>query len=224
MSQKQVFIMPEVSSVGTVILANGSFPAPGSLPAQLLERAERVVCCDGAADRLIASGRVPDAIVGDGDSVSTAVRNQYPHLLHFASEQETNDLTKSVRFCVANGWRDITIIGATGGREDHTLGNISLLVDYVQLADSVRIVTETGVFDAIHETAAFACRPHQQVSIFTIKPNVPLRADHLKYPFPEEGFRSWWCGTLNETLADSFTVFTDTPTIIFRAFEVKGRE
>ena len=79
--------MPEVSSVGTVILANGSFPAPGSLPAQLLERAERVVCCDGAADRLIAGGRIPDAIVGDGDSVSMAVRNQYPHLLNFASEQ-----------------------------------------------------------------------------------------------------------------------------------------
>ena len=213
--------LPDIDSgVETVIVANGSYPERG-LPAALLAEARRVVCCDGAADKYLAHGKVPDAIIGDGDSVSDAVRREYGHLLHLTSEQETNDLTKSVRFCAANGWRNITILGATGGREDHTIGNVGLLADYVRIADSVRMVTETGVFDAIHETTVFECRPRQQISIFTLNAGVPLRADNLKYTLPAEGFRSWWCGTLNETLTDNFTVYTDCDTIVFRAFELK---
>ena len=44
------------------------------------------------------------------------------------TEQETNDLNKAFRYCLANGWTDIVILGATGKREDHTLGNIGLLM------------------------------------------------------------------------------------------------
>ena len=217
----KVIPMPDIDRPAeTVIVANGSYPDTG-LPAVLLKSAMRVVCCDGAADKCLARGIVPDAIVGDGDSVSDAVRIGYGHLLHISSEQETNDLTKSVRFCAANGWRDITILGATGGREDHTIGNVGLLADYVRIAESVRIVTETGIFDAIHDTTVFECRPRQQISIFTLDAGVPIRADNLKYTLPENGFRSWWCGTLNETVSDNFTVYTHCDTIVFRAFELK---
>ena len=53
-------------------------------------------------------------------------------ILHRISDQETNDQTKAVNFLLAQGKRRIAIIGATGNREDHTLGNISLLSDYLR--------------------------------------------------------------------------------------------
>ena len=64
-----------------VIVAGGDYPT--ALQAlEILESAPFVVCCDGAADRYIATGRVPDAIVGDGDSISPENREKHAHLLH----------------------------------------------------------------------------------------------------------------------------------------------
>ena len=111
-----------------VVLANGEYPT-NPLPLKILAEAPYVVCCDGAADEYIRRGNVPDVIIGDGDSISEDNRNRYSHLLHRISEQETNDQTKAVRFLLSQGKRHIAITGATGKREDHTLGNISLLID-----------------------------------------------------------------------------------------------
>ena len=42
-----------------VILANGEYPSH-PLPLQMLENAEFVVCCDGAANEYILRGHTPD--------------------------------------------------------------------------------------------------------------------------------------------------------------------
>jgi thiamine pyrophosphokinase len=49
-----------------VVVAGGEYPTAAQ-PLAVLQNAPLVVCCDGAADRHIAIGRTPDAIVGDGD-------------------------------------------------------------------------------------------------------------------------------------------------------------
>ena len=61
----------------------------------------------------------------------------YTALIHRETEQETNDLSKAFRYCLKRGWKKLFILGATGKREDHTMGNISLLSDYQAQADAV---------------------------------------------------------------------------------------
>ena len=63
-----------------VVLAGGDYPTAPQ-PLAVLHNAPYVVCCDGAADRYIATGHVPDAIVGDGDSISAYnIRRVVEHL------------------------------------------------------------------------------------------------------------------------------------------------
>ena len=185
-----------------VIVAGGEFPT-ASQPLEVLQSAPYVVCCDGAADSYIATGRVPDAIVGDGDSISAANREKYAHLLHVISEQETNDQTKSVRFLQEKGKNSIAIIGATGKREDHTIGNISLLIEYARAGCNVRSFTDHGVFIPCNGTTTHKCRKGQQVSIFSITAK-ELSAEGLLYPIYD--FDNWWQGTLNECTGDEFTI------------------
>lgn len=212
--------MPDGRTIAeTVILADGEYPSEG-VPAALLRQSRYVVCCDGAADAYIERGGVPDAIVGDGDSVSGRTKEMFADRLYLSGEQESNDLTKAFMFCLERGYDDITILGATGRREDHTIGNISLLADYTRKAN-VRMVTATGVFDAIHTPAAFQSAPHQQVSIITIGTTTKVRVKNLKYIPPANGLCSWWRGTLNEAESDRFEIYTDGPTLIFRAFDLK---
>ena len=194
-----------------VIVAGGEFPTAPQ-PLEILQSAPFVVCCDGAADRYISTGRVPDAIVGDGDSISAANREKYTHLLHIISEQETNDQTKAVRFLLERDKRRIAIVGATGKREDHTIGNISLLIEYARMGCDVCSFTDHGVFIPCNGTTTHKCRKGQQVSIFGITAK-DLSATGLLYPIYD--FNNWWQGTLNECTDDEFTINANGEYLLF---------
>ena len=58
-----------------VILGNGDYPSH-PYPLNVLRQALYVVCCDGAADEYIRHGFLPDAIIGDGDSLSSENREK----------------------------------------------------------------------------------------------------------------------------------------------------
>lgn len=185
-----------------VIVAGGESPT-ATVPLDILHNAPYVVCCDGAADRYIATGHTPDAIVGDGDSISAENREKYTHLLHIIAEQETNDQTKAVHFLMEQGKRRIAIVGATGLREDHTIGNISLLVEYARMGCDVCSFTDYGIFIPCNGTTIHKCHKGQQVSIFSITAK-ELSAEGLRYPIYD--FSNWWQGTLNECTGDEFTI------------------
>ena len=144
----------QLLTIDAVVLANGEYPA-SPLPLKILAEAPYVVCCDGGADEYIRRGHTPDVIIGDGDSLSDENHRKFGHILHRISDQETNDQTKAVNFLLAKGKRRIAIIGATGKREDHTLGNISLLIDYLRAGADVRTYTDYGIFIPCRSTRTF---------------------------------------------------------------------
>lgn len=208
------YSLPDIHFVPlTIILANGDFP---SHPIALawLDTCPFVVCCDGAADAYVASGRIPAAIVGDGDSLSFEIKDRYSDIVFSETEQDTNDLNKAFRFCLSQGRRDIVILGATGKREDHTLGNISLLVDFMEQAQVV-MLTDYGVFTPIHEDTCFRSYPGEHVSVFNMG-CTSLSAEGLVYPLSV--FTNWWQGTLNVVEGDSFVIHTDGKVLVFREF------
>lgn len=197
-----------------VIVAGGDYPT-SEQALQVLHNAPYVVCCDGAADRYIATGHVPDAIVGDGDSISAYNRTKYASRLHIVAEQETNDQTKAVNFLLGKEMRNIAIVGATGRREDHTIGNISLLIEYARVGAQVRSFTDHGVFIPCNGDTTLKCRKGQQVSIFSITAK-NLSAEGLLYPIYD--FNNWWQGTLNECTGKEFTIHAEGEYLLFVNF------
>ena len=200
--------------VEAVVLANGEYPT-APLPLQILADAPYVVCCDGGADEYIRNGHTPNLIIGDGDSISEENRKKYGHLLHRIAEQETNDQTKAVNYLLSPGNRRIAIVGATGQREDHTLGNISLLMDYMRAGADVRTYTDHGIFIPCRNTCTFTCQPGQQVSII----NFNARKLHgLGLVYPLSDFTNWWQGTLNECIGTEFTIEAEGEYLVFLNF------
>ena len=114
-----------------VILANGNYPSH-EVPLGYLGRADLIVCCDGAVEKLVTNGLEPGIIIGDLDSVTPALKRKYAGIIVQDLDQDTNDLTKAVNWCVDRNYYNLVILGATGNREDHTIGNISLLAEYVK--------------------------------------------------------------------------------------------
>ena len=200
-----------MKEIDAVILANGDYPS-APLPLQVLEKAPYVVCCDGGANEYLAKGYLPDVIIGDGDSLTEENRTQYASLIHHNPDQETNDQTKAVQFLVAQGKKRIAIVGATGKREDHTLGNISLLMEYMRMGVEVRMYTDHGVFVPCKDVSVWECRVGQQVSIFNFTAR-GFQSKGLSYPIYD--FTSWWQGTLNRCTDTSFTIEAEGEYLVF---------
>lgn len=201
-----------------VIVANGLFPS-GRQALDLLHKADQLICCDGAADKLIAYGLSPHVIVGDMDSVSEEVSDQYASIMISSDNQENNDLTKAVHYCIEKGYSSVSILGATGLREDHTLGNISLMLEYHPRIE-VQIVSDYGMFFLVRSGEAVRSFVGEKISVFSIDNRVQISSSGLKYPLNELPLSKWYTATLNEATADSFTLNYDSGQvlIVYRAW------
>lgn len=194
----------------TVILAAGDFPKKGGQARQLLDAARRVVCCDGAADTYRRrTGRAPTVVVGDLDSVSAAARARAVRI----AEQETNDLAKAVRWCAAQGWTRPLLLGVTGRREDHTLGNI-----FRALELGLEIVTDHGRFEPLHGRKTFAVRAGTPVSIFAVDPATRMTSRGLVWPLDGVTFTNLYCATLNRTAGTRLTLTATRPVYVYFPF------
>ncbi|MBQ8712285.1 MAG: thiamine diphosphokinase [Prevotella sp.] len=198
-----------MSKFDAVIVANGEFPCH-PIPQDILKNAPHVVACDGAAQYVDA-----DIIIGDGDSVPAALRKR----LVLVNEQDDNDLTKATRYCLEKGWKSIAYLGCTGRREDHMLGNVSLLMRYYRdMAVDGVMYTDHGWFTPARGDRTFDALPGQQVSIFNFS-CTRIASEGLKWD--SYAYQEWWQGTLNEALATRFSLCADGCYLVYRTYDVK---
>ena len=216
-----------VTEMNITIIANGLFPEKPWVDT-LLGHSDRVVCCDGAIEKYLSWRNRqthlpthPVDVVGDGDSLNPALvaearRKGIAVHQYVVEEQEYNDLTKATRHVMEEVYRmdildtevSIDYIGTTGLREDHTLGNISLLAYYMEQYPGItlRMLSDYGIFLPMHGRRRFHSYAGQQISIFSLTPDKPITVSGLRYPIENRCLTSWWQGTLNEALGDTFTV------------------
>ena len=197
-----------------VIIANGAFPTH-AVPSNILHHAAHLIACDGAITPLLLEGLGEAVIIGDGDSVPVEYRERLIQI----DEQDDNDLTKATRYCVEHGWKRIAYLGCTGKREDHTLGNISLLMRYYRDMDVEGILyTDYGFFTPAHGHRTFLSMKGQQVSIINFGSH-QLTSTGLRWD--AYNFSEWWQGTLNESLGDSFSLQADGYYLVYQTYDIK---
>lgn len=197
-------------SYDAVVLANGEFPKKGGAAWNLLAGARRVVACDGAADAYVRRfGKSPFAVVGDMDSVkwfpegSEVVR---------VSDQESNDLEKAVRWCRARGWRRLVVVGASGRREDHLIGNAFRALDL-----GVEMVTEFGRFVPVNGKASLRVAKGAAVSVFAPDRSTRMTSKGLEWPLDGVAFDSLYRATLNRASAARVSLTSTCPVLVFVA-------
>ena len=198
-----------------VIICDGKFPRT-EYPRYLIRTADFIICCDGALSKFIRNSksifgeeRLPDLVIGDMDTLSKAMQKKYADIIIKENEQEHNDQTKAVRWALGNidGIDSIYILGATGGRADHTLGNISLLMEYTRMFDmgetTLEMVTDEETIFPVTDSIEFDCGNGRQVSIFSPDNSLRIKSIGLAYPTENVIFDNWWKATLNRAVQDT---------------------
>lgn len=212
-----------------VILAAGDFPTRKE-PISALMDADRVVCCDSAYVGLRAHFKSCDPqlaphncfVVGDGDSLPDELKMELGDRWIHVVEQHYNDLHKAMSWAASKfgTGNKVTILGATGKREDHTLGNIGYLVTFAEEYPDmdIEMLTDHGRFTTFRGCRTYNSFAGQQVSIFSMDSDKPIYSEGLKWPLDGLHARRWWQATLNEALADSFELRSEGWTVVYQTF------
>lgn len=208
-----------------VIICDGSFPK-SEYPRYIIRNADFIVCCDGALTKFLRHSpgifgvrRLPDLVIGDMDTLSPAMQKKYADIIIREDEQEHNDQTKAVRWILNNidEIGSVHIMGATGGRADHTIGNLSLLMEYTRMFDLGEIiiesVTDEGTIFPVNDTIEFECGEGREISIFSPDNSLRIKSEGLAYKTDDVVFDNWWKATLNKASQDRIRLEFNHPSI-----------
>ena len=210
-----------------VIVGNGQFPKK-EYPLYLLESADYVICCDGAIDTYLRhfrgrNLRRPDVVIGDMDSLSKKTAERFRDIAVKIDEQETNDQSKAFHYILEH-FPDVDtvhILGATGKREDHTIGNLSLLMEYAREMRRqdcgrtvfVDIVSDWSTAFAITDTCTLDVGEGRSVSIICPDNSLNIKSEGLVWPTDNVVFDNLWQATLNRASADRISLTFSHPSI-----------
>lgn len=139
-----------------------------------------VVAADGGANFIHAQGDLPDAVIGDFDSIDDVVRGALPcDILFPIPEQNSTDLEKSLTRVAAPV---IFTLGFTGSRFDHQMAAQTALVRFAH-----KSVIHIG-----HQDVMFLCPPEFRISLpvgarLSVYPMAPMRVTSRGLRWPLDG-------------------------------------
>ncbi len=147
---------------------------------QALSLAPILVAADGGANTALAHGKVPDAVIGDLDSIEDKTRAKIPaDRIHYIADQDSTDFEKCLARIEA---RAILALGFTGARLDHTLAACSVLTRF----------PDTPVILFGEEDICFLAPERLEIdlpkgTVFSIFPMVPVRGKSMGLRYPIDG-------------------------------------
>jgi thiamine pyrophosphokinase len=152
---------------------------------------------DGAANWLAAAGIHPHIVLGDFDSLADESRSSLPSAEFVcAADQEASDLDKAIEHVIGRGAQRITITGASGGRADHSLTAISLLLKYGAAVD-VRVVEDSGELSLLLSEVVVEGERGDTVSLVVFDSVHGITTDGLAWPLADESLHPGSRGVSN---------------------------
>jgi thiamine pyrophosphokinase len=171
---------------------------------ELAGQGAHLVAADGGAQHILDAGLVPEAVIGDFDSVANPATLPPSTRLIRLSEQETTDFEKVLYSTAA----PVTIaLGMTGGgRFDHTLAALDAVRRHAD-ERTIILVDEGDLALALTGPFAFTVAADERVSVHPLGPVTFARSEGLLYPLDglllAPGIRT---GTSNVAVAGPFSI------------------
>jgi thiamine pyrophosphokinase len=162
--------------------------------AALIRGADLLIAADGGAGPLLRAGLPPQLVVGDLDSIDQASVAQLTALgveldRHPRAKDET-DLELALLHAAQAGATQIDVLGALGGRWDHTLANVAML-DMPELRGrNVRLLDGQQVLFVVRDAAEIAGRRGDTVSLLPLTGEARgITTKGLLYPLADATLR-----------------------------------
>ena len=151
-----------------------------SLPSP--KEGDLVIAADGGLDALINGGITPTVVVGDLDSLSGRIPEGIEILRHPVEKDET-DSHLSYLEGAKRGYTVFSLYGCTGGRDDHTFANYSLLLYAKKRGHDMTLVSrDYDIFVISGEERELLARVGATLSVFAVTGECRVTLSGTYYP------------------------------------------
>lgn len=177
----------------TVLLLNGTAADP-AWHCRQIRPTDYIICVDGGANLARRLGIVPHRIVGDLDSITPDTRTYFEsqgcEFDIYPREKDLTDTQIALAIAGERGDREVLLLGALGGRIDHSLANIFSLVPLAeQGVDLILAEPEQNLYITNHRLDLDG-QVGELVSIFALTTTVGgVTTSGLQYPLQEAVLR-----------------------------------
>jgi len=171
-----------------------------------------LIACDGGARHLHGAGFKPDVLIGDMDSLDpdrlSGYERQGIRIIRHPANKDFTDTDLALDHALALQPKAIDIWGALGGRIDHALANIHLLIKGKEAGIPTRLVDEYGELMIAGDETRFVDAVGCLVSLIALTPVVEgITLAGFEYPLTHE------CLTLTESRGISNVVASSPASI-----------
>ena len=151
-----------------------------------------VIAADSGWEHAVATGRVPDILVGDMDSISEShlaqARESHTDVIVHDPDKDETDTEIALATAIDNGATHITVIAGGGDRPDHVFAMLHSLAS--PRFASARIDGHLGAsrFHVCHahRPVDIHTQPGDTVSLLPVGGDAVVSADNLKWPLVHE--------------------------------------
>lgn len=114
---------------------------------------EIVIAADGAANSLKKMDITPDIIIGDMDSINDEVYSYYKNkkvcMLRYPVKKDKTDTELAIDEMAQRGYENVVMMGFSGGRTDHMLGNIEMCSYAASIGVNLKLKDEKTVISLV---------------------------------------------------------------------------
>jgi len=171
----------------TLIVLGGKLPA-ATLLSQLSAGADLRIAADRGLEAFHAAGIVPDLLLGDMDSVQPEILRAFEKMVperRLPCMKDDTDGQDALKTAIGRGTTDVLILGAMGGRLDHALGNISLLLYAAHRGVRARIADEGVTVEAVRNLLRIEGEKGDTVSLIPMGDISGVSLEGFLYPLQE---------------------------------------
>ena len=178
-----------INPMHVVIVAHA--PALDARPyAEILRAADCRIAADGGALPLLAAQILPEIMIGDLDSLDLASQATLVargvELRRFPREKDETDFELALLLAADMGADAIDVLGALGGRWDHTLANVWLLAHPALQGRRVRLLDGDQTLFLVRDQATIDGQHGDTISLIPLTPEVRgITTSGLRYPLDD---------------------------------------
>jgi thiamine pyrophosphokinase len=173
-----------------ILFLHGRYPAEAEDFYRENARRRAIVAVDGGYRYVRRMGMVPDALVGDFDSLHRLPKDlpEETEVLAFPISKDQTDAQLALEYCVEEGSNDVLIADPSYGDADHFLGNVFLLTlgeSYSRKLDrdiKVLLINHRREIRLIRDgTVTFRNASGQGISIVPLSTKIRLTCSGTEY-------------------------------------------
>jgi thiamine pyrophosphokinase len=165
-----------------IVLANGKPPKKSIISFFQKRGYDKLICADGGANSALKMNLIPDAIIGDLDSISSAALKRFEQKSEIIQlkRQNDTDVEKCLKYAINKKFNQVMLTGVTGNRLDHTICNLGIVLKFLDQIN-ISLVAEDSYLKPYKGNIELKSNIGETISIYGFDKKTKISSKGLKY-------------------------------------------